>query len=69
MEAGLRGEYTFSDGLLHTIDGDDDENNKSNYFNVFPTFNLNYQVSEARCCFPMFLGVIITLLTESVSVI
>lgn len=48
MEAGLRGEYTFSDGLLHTIDGDDDENNKSNYFNVFPTFNLNYQVNDSH---------------------
>lgn len=48
MEAGLRGEYTFSNGLLHTIDGDDDENNKSNYFNVFPTFNLNYQVNDSH---------------------
>lgn len=48
MEAGLRGEYTFSDGLLHTIDGDGDENNKSNYFNVFPTFNLNYQINDSH---------------------
>ena len=48
MEAGLRGEYTFSDGLLHTIDGDGDENNKSNYFNLFPTFNLNYQINDSH---------------------
>ena len=48
MEAGLRGEYTFSDGLLHTIDGDGDENNKKNYFNLFPTFNLNYQINDSH---------------------
>ena len=48
MEAGLRGEYTFSDGLLHTIDGEGDENNKSNYFNLFPTFNLNYQINDSH---------------------
>ena len=48
MEAGLRGEYTFSDGLLHTIDGNGDENNKSNYFNLFPTFNLNYQINDSH---------------------
>ena len=48
MEAGLRGEYTFSDGLLHTIDGDGNENNKSNYFNLFPTFNLNYQINDSH---------------------
>lgn len=48
MEVGLRGEYTFSDGLLHTIDGDGDENNKSNYLNLFPTFNLNYQINDSH---------------------
>ena len=32
MEAGLRGEYTFSDGLLHTIDGDGNENNNRKYY-------------------------------------
>ena len=48
MEAGLRGEYTFSDGLLHTIDGSGDENNQSNYFNLFPTFNLNYQINDSH---------------------
>lgn len=48
MEAGLRGEYTFSDGLLHTIDGNGDENNQSNYFNLFPTFNLNYQINDSH---------------------
>ena len=48
MEAGLRGEYTFSDGMLHTINGDGDENNKRNYFNIFPTFNLNYQINDSH---------------------
>ena len=46
MEAGLRGEYTFSDGILKTIDGDGDETNKRNYFNLFPTFNLNYKIND-----------------------
>lgn len=46
LEAGLRGEYTFSDGILNTIDGDGDETNKRNYFNLFPTFNLNYKIND-----------------------
>lgn len=46
MEVGLRAEYTFSDGLLRTINGKGDENNKRNYFNLFPSFNLNYQINE-----------------------
>lgn len=46
MEAGLRGEYTFSNGLLHTINEQVDEENKRDYFNLFPTFNLNYQISD-----------------------
>lgn len=48
MEAGLRGEYTFSDGLLYTIDGDGDGNNKRNYINLFPTFNLDYQINDSH---------------------
>ena len=48
MEAGLRGEYTFSDGLLHTIDGNGNKSNKRNYFNLFPTLNLNYQINDSH---------------------
>ncbi len=46
MEIGLRGEYTFSDGRLHAVNETDNEDNKRNYFNLFPTFNLNYQINE-----------------------
>ena len=46
MEAGLRGEYTFSDGLLYTINGKGNEQNEKKYFNLFPTINLNYQIGE-----------------------
>ena len=46
MEVGLRGEYTFSDGLLHTMDGKGGEENERNYLNLFPTFQLNYQIKE-----------------------
>ena len=48
MELGLRGEYTFSDGLLHTMDGKGGEENKRNYLNLFPTFQLNYQIKEDK---------------------
>ena len=46
VEVGLRGEYTFSNGHLMTINGSNNENNSRNYFNLFPTANLNYQISE-----------------------
>lgn len=46
LEAGLRGEYTFSDGLLYTINGKGNEQNEKKYFNLFPTINLNYQIGE-----------------------
>ncbi len=45
LEAGLRGEYTFSDGLLRSIDGGD-EANKRDYFDLFPTFHLNYSIND-----------------------
>ena len=46
LEAGLRGEYTFSDGKLHAVSGKRDEENERDYFNLFPTFNLNYQIND-----------------------
>ncbi len=46
LEAGVRGEYTFSDGTLRAVDGRNDEKNKRNYFNLFPTFDLNYRISD-----------------------
>lgn len=48
LEAGLRGEYTFSKGLLQTINGNGSETNERNYFNLFPTLNLNYQINESH---------------------
>lgn len=48
LEIGLRGEYTFSDGNLHTISGQDNKDNKKKYFNIFPTLNMNYQIDEER---------------------
>ena len=46
LEAGLRGEYTFSNGVLRTIGQGGDESNKQHYFNLFPTLSVNYQVKE-----------------------
>lgn len=46
LEAGVRGEYTFSDGTLHSVDGRSDEKNRRNYFNLFPTFDLNYRLND-----------------------
>lgn len=48
LEAGVRGEYTFSDGLLHTVNEHGDEKNKRSYFNIFPTFNLNYRIRDSH---------------------
>lgn len=46
FEIGLRGEYTFSDGMLYTIGGTGNEKNSEKYFNLFPSFSLNYQMDE-----------------------
>lgn len=46
LDVGLRGEYTFSDGILHAVNGEDEVENRRNYFNLFPTFHLNYQIKE-----------------------
>lgn len=46
IEAGLRGEYTFSDGLLYTINGKGNDKNSRKYFNLFPSVSLNYQADE-----------------------
>lgn len=46
IEAGLCGEYTFSDGILKTIDGGGDESNERNYFDLFPALNLNYKINN-----------------------
>ena len=35
LEAGLRGEYTFSDGLLYTINGKGNEQNEKNILIFF----------------------------------
>lgn len=48
LEAGVRGEYTLSDGLLRTIGGAGDEDNSRNYFNIFPSLGLNWQVGEGH---------------------
>lgn len=48
LEAGLRGEYTFSDGLLRTIGGRGDEDNKRDYFNLFPSLSINYGISDGH---------------------
>ena len=48
IEAGLRGEYTISNGQLRTISGSGDEENRRNYFNLFPSLNLNWQVKEGH---------------------
>ena len=47
LELGLRGEYTFSDGLLHPVDGQE-ERNKRNYLDIFPSLNVNYQIDERQ---------------------
>ena len=46
MEAGIRGEYAQSDGTLYTVSGTSDETNKNNYFDLFPSLSLNYQINE-----------------------
>lgn len=45
FEAGLRGEYTFSKGVLRPVSGAG-ENNTKDYFNLFPSFNLNYRIND-----------------------
>jgi len=42
LQAGLRGEYTLWDSEQKTTD----EKNDTTYFNLFPTFFVNYQVSS-----------------------
>lgn len=46
FEVGLRGEYTFSDGVLYTISGSGDERNRRDYFNLFPTFSFSYRIKD-----------------------
>ena len=46
VEAGLRGEYTFSNGILRTVGGKADEINDRDYSNLFPSAGLNYQIAE-----------------------
>lgn len=46
LEVGLRGEYTISDGHLRTLDGNGDEANHRDYFDLFPSMNMNWQVAE-----------------------
>ncbi len=46
MEAGIRGEYAQSDGTLYTVSGTSNETNKNNYFDLFPSLSLNYQINE-----------------------
>ncbi len=48
VEFGLRGEKTWADGRLFTIDGLNDKNNKISYLNIFPSINLNYQIAEEQ---------------------
>ena len=43
VEAGLRGEYTLSHGILHPLSGSDDESHKRDYFNLFPTFAIDFR--------------------------
>jgi hypothetical protein len=42
FQAGLRGEYTVSDGHSLTLN----QKNKRDYFNLFPTGYVNYQIAE-----------------------
>ncbi len=46
IEAGVRGEYTFSDGRLQNVTGQDENTNLRNYFNLFPSLGVNYQINE-----------------------
>lgn len=48
MELGLRGEQTWSDGRLYTIDGTNNKENKRHYFDIFPSVNLNYIPDEQQ---------------------
>lgn len=48
LEIGLRGEQTWSDGRLFTIDGSNDKDNKRSYLNVFPSVSLNYQLTDEQ---------------------
>lgn len=42
FEVGLRGEITWSDAQLHTLDGTGDEGLARHYFDLFPTASVNY---------------------------
>lgn len=48
IELGLRGEQTWSDGQLYTIDGIGNKDNRRNYFNIFPSVSLNYQLGDEQ---------------------
>lgn len=48
IEFGLRGEQTWSDGKLYTFDGVNNKDNRRIYFNLFPSFSLNYQLGEEQ---------------------
>lgn len=48
MELGLRGEQTWSDGRLFTINGLNNEENRRGYLNVFLSINLNYQITDEQ---------------------
>lgn len=48
LEVGLRGEKTWSEGGLFTVDGVGDKNNKRNYFNIFPSVSMNYQIADEQ---------------------
>ena len=48
LELGVRGEQTWSDGRLFTINGMQDKENRRSYFDVFPSLNLNCQLSDEQ---------------------
>lgn len=43
FEAGVRGEYTFSDGILRAVSPSDGERNRKEYFDLFPSLRLDYR--------------------------
>lgn len=48
VELGLRGEQTWSDGQLYTINGIGNKDNKRKYFNIFPSASFNYQINDEQ---------------------
>ena len=45
-EVGIRGEQTWSEGNLYTVDGINNKENERSYFDIFPSVNLNYKIGE-----------------------